>query len=168
MPPTLVMSKASKHVKRYLFLYSQDDFVAKHLALMPLDRHKVGAGKIFCPADFHVAFPVTHAASADPVAVNLAGGGALACFFPLRLIMMADHLCNPWCTAALLLLLSARKSICLVFQQTTPSLLCQCLSFVFISHISFWIRSLRCLSHSLFWEKCSNCASVPDLFKIVV
>lgn len=66
MPPTLVMSKASKHVKRYLFLYSQDDFVAKRLALMPLDRHKVGAGKIFCPADFHVAFPVTLSLSISP------------------------------------------------------------------------------------------------------
>lgn len=87
------MSKASKHVKRYLFLYCQDNFVPKRLALMPLDRHKVGAGKILRPADFHVAFPVTHAA--DPVAVNLAGSGALACFFPLSLIMMADRLCNP-------------------------------------------------------------------------
>lgn len=57
-----MMSKASKHVKRYY-------------------------------AAFHFAFSVTHAA--DPVSVNLAGGGALACFFLLCLIMMADRLCNP-------------------------------------------------------------------------
>lgn len=59
---TLVMSNASKHVKRYY-------------------------------AAFHFTFPVTH--DTDPVSVNLAGGGALACFFLLCLIMMADRLCNP-------------------------------------------------------------------------
>lgn len=133
------MSKASMHVKRYLFHYCRDDFVAQCSALMPCDRHKVDAGKIFCPADSPVAFPVTRAA--DPVAVNLAGGGALACFFLLCLIMMAEHLCNPWCTATLLLLLSARKSICLVFRLTTPSPLHHCLPFVFIS-----------LSFALLWK----------------
>lgn len=132
------MSKASKHVKRYLFHYCRDDFVAQRSAVMLCDRHKVDAGKIFCPADSLVAYPVTRAA--DPVAVNLAGGGALACLFLLRLIMMAEHLCNPWCTATLLLLLSARKSICLVFLLTTPSPLHRCFPFVFISQASL-IRS---------------------------